>query len=313
MKKIIITGGAGFIGSNLCRKLLDSGSYVIAIDNFITSSGQNLKHLKKYPNFKFLKHDIIKPFTKSQLILFKDVTHIFHLACPTGVPNLLPLGEEMLLTSSIGTKNILDLALKHKARVIFTSTSEVYGDPLKFPQDEGYTGNVNPVGPRSTYEEGKRFAESLCALYVRKYGLDCRVVRVFNTYGPNMSSKDKRVIPHFIESIKTNTKLPLHGDGSQKRTFCYVDDLVDGLILIAQKGKKGEVYNLGSDEEIAIKDLAIKIAKILNRKLEVKNVERPAHDHKRRMPDLSKVYNIGWRKKVSLDEGLKVTLESMKV
>lgn len=309
MKKILITGGAGFIGSNLCNRLVEQGYNVVAIDNLITSSRKNITPLIEFPNFKFIKHDITLPFKSEQKKHLKDIDLIFHLACPTGVPNLLKLGEEMLLTSSLGTKNILDIALKEKARVVFTSTSEVYGDPLKSPQDEGYAGNVDPVGMRSTYEEGKRFAESLIALYVRKYNLDCRIVRVFNTYGPRMFMSDTRVIPNFIQHIKEKKKLPLHGNGSQKRTFCYIEDLINGLLIVAEKGKKGEVYNLGSDEEVSIFVLANMILSILDLKNGIKKIKRPDHDHSARMPDLQKMHSLKWLPKTSLDEGLRRTLQ----
>jgi len=313
MKSIIITGSAGFIGSNLSSRLLSEGNIVYALDNFITSSPANTQSLKKNSNFHFLKHDITKILPRRFLAKVKKVDEIYHLACPTGVPNLTLLAEEMLLTCSIGTKNVLDLAVAHRAKLIFTSTSEIYGDPEIFPQSESYNGNVDPIGTRSPYEEGKRFSESLIAMYTKKYKLDTRIIRVFNTYGTKMTFSDTRVIPNFLHSIKKNKPITVHGEGLQKRTFCYIDDLIDGLILISQKGKSGEVYNLGSDEEITIADLAKKILSLIRKKSNIVTIERPSHDHKRRVPDLTKVYKLGWNRNYTLTDGLKSTIESLKL
>jgi nucleoside-diphosphate-sugar epimerase len=311
MTTALVTGGAGFIATNLCQRLLDMGYAVIAVDNFITSSGDNPKALKKDKNFTFIKHDIIQPFPKS--VTDKKIDILFHLACPTGVPNLIPLAEEMILTNSLGTKNVLDLANKKNAQLLFTSSSEVYGDPEVFPQAEEYTGNVNPDGVRSPYEEGKRFSESMVMMYVRKYGVDAKIVRIFNTYGPLMSLSDSRVIPNFLHKALHNKPLPVQGDGRQRRTFCYVDDLVDGFLLVMKKGKKGEVYNLGSDKETTIAALAKKIMKATHAKSKLKHVPRPSHDHKRRLPNLKKIRSLGWEQQVDLDEGLKRTIEWYKL
>src|SRR3989344_2401839 len=308
MKRVLITGGAGFVGTNLCKKLLDIGYKVTAVDNLITSNGENIKALSRNQNFKFIKHDIISP--KWKMINDKwKIDVIYHLACPTGVPNLTRLSEEMLLTCSIGTKNVLDLALKNKAKVVFTSSSEVYGNPEKFPQNENYTGNVNTVGIRSPYEEGKRFSESLMIMYVRKYNLDAVIARIFNTYGPLMSKKDTRVIPKFLKQATHNESLTVEGKGIQTRTFCYVDDLVDGLLLLGKRGRKGEVYNIGSDKEISIKDLAKEVLELTKSNIGIKNIHRPSHDHNRRLPDLGKADKLNWRTKVDLDEGLERTAQ----
>jgi nucleoside-diphosphate-sugar epimerase len=314
MKKILVTGGAGFIGANLCKKLLDLGHKVIAVDNFITSSGNNITALKANPNFTFIKHDIVQPFPRSLLIShLSSLTSIYHLACPTGVPNLFPLGEEMLLTCSVGTKNVLDIAIKNKAKFLLTSSSEVYGDPEVFPQTEEYTGNVDQVGIRSTYEEGKRFSESLVALYVRKYNLDGKIVRIFNTYGPHMTLSDMRVIPNFISHIKQNKPLTIQGQGTQRRTFCYVDDLVKGFLIVMEKGKAGEAYNLGGEQEYTIKELAEMIINLCHPKQVLNDnfryIPRPKHDHQARRPDLKKVKSLGWKQTTSLEQGLKQTLQ----
>ncbi len=308
MRKALVTGGAGFIGTNLCKKLLYLDYQVVAIDNFITSSGSNLQLFSVDPRFTFIKHDITEAFSKEQLSQLKTVHFIFHLACPTGVPNIVKLAEEMLLTCSLGTRNVLELARMLHAKIVFTSSSEVYGDPKEFPQDESYTGNVDPLGIRSPYEEGKRFAESLLGMYVKKYGIDGKIARIFNTYGPYMSSDDTRVIPTFLRQIKNNQPLTVSGKGLQTRTFCYVDDLVEGLILVMKKGKKGEVYNLGSDEEIPIIDLANLLKRRIKKNAKIRFIKRPTHDHNRRLPSLKKIKKLGWKQKTSLEKGIEKAL-----
>lgn len=309
MSKILVTGGAGFIGYTLCKRLLEAGHTVVAIDNYITSTKKNAAELQKNNAFIFLRHDITSPFPRKIEKYLKNIDAIYHLACPTGVPNVVALAEEMLLTCSTGTVNILELAKENNASVVFASSSEVYGDPKEFPQTEDYAGNVNPVGIRSPYEEGKRFSESLCMMYARKYNIDIKIVRIFNTYGPGMSLKDTRVIPTFINCLKTNKSFPIAGKGVQKRTFCYIDDLVRGVEIVMKKGKKGEVYNVGSDIESTIIDVVKMIRKLSERPIENVFVTRPVHDHNARRPALDKVKKLGWRQEVSLEEGLKKTLE----
>jgi len=304
--KILVTGAAGFLGANLTEYLLGQGHEVLGIDNFITGSRKNIEELSGKPNFKFFEADIVTltPVAKAS---FSQVDQVYHLACPTGVPNLAPLAEEMLLACSVGTKNILDIALQNKASFVFTSSSEIYGNPEKFPQAESYSGNVDPTGLRSPYEEGKRFSEALVAMYSRKHGLDAKIVRVFNTYGPRMSEKDTRVIPNFIRQITKEEPLTVHGDGQQRRTFCYVDDLIAGLELVMEKGKAGEVYNLGGDEEITIAALASLVAEVFGAQSGLKQEERPKHDHQARMPQLSRVKALGWSPQTTLKEGLLLT------
>ena len=320
MANILVTGGGGFIGINLCKKLLDRGDHVAAIDNFITSDEENSKPLLTHPNFTLIKHDITKPM-ENEWKMENKVDSVYHLACPTGVPNVITLAEEMILTCSVGTKNVLDIAKEHNAKLIFTSSSEVYGDPEVFPQEEIYTGNVDPHGIRSPYEEGKRFSESLVTMYVRKYELDARIVRIFNTYGPHMSLHDTRVIPHFINQIKTGMPIAIYGNGSQTRTFCHVDDLVNGLLLAMDKGAAGEVYNLGSDEEITINDLAKLIIRHCEKQSDeaiqstneradqIQYISNPIEDHHRRLPSLEKIKALGWRTQITLEEGLRRTLQ----
>ncbi len=303
MKKALVTGGAGFIGQNLCQRLLADGFFVIAVDNLITSTKIGINQLKKDKNFIFLNKDIVKGIPTQ--LNKKKIDVIFHLACPTGVENLEKLGAEMLLTSSLGTKNVLDFAKKNKSILVFSSSSEVYGNPKVFPQKEEYNGDVNPIGYRSTYEEGKRFAESLVAFYTRKYKVEGMIVRIFNTYGPGMNKADSRVIPRFMNLCLQNKDLTVEGKGIQTRTFCYVDDLVEGLILVSKKGKRGEVYNLGNNQEVKIIDLAKKVLIATNSPKKVEFINRPDHDHDRRLPDLMLIKKLGWKAKVDLDEGLR--------
>jgi len=309
MMKALVTGGAGFIGSHLCLQLLSREFSVVAIDNLITSSGENIRLLEKNNNFTFIKHDIVHPLSKSDKTKLNNVSVIFHFACPTGVPNLVTLQEEMLLTCSIGTHNILELARKEKASVIFASTSEIYGNPLVFPQSEEYTGNVDSTGIRSPYEEGKRFSESLVMAYVRKYALDAKIARIFNTYGPGSSAFETRIIPKFLRLARDNKPLPVEGDGTQTRTFCYVDDLVDGILRIYKKGSSGGVYNVGSDREVPVALLAEKIIALTGSKSRVEYIRRPSHDHNRRLPLLNKIRGLGWNPVVDLEEGLRKTSE----
>lgn len=312
--KALVTGGAGFLGSNLCADLLKKGYEVVVVDNFLTGSRENIDKLKTSPQFTFFEMCIAsreyqETFNGNKKWKFDEV---YHLGCPTGVPNIEKLGEEMMDVSSIGTKNVLQTALESGARLVFTSSSEIYGDPQISPQSEEYTGNVNPQGPRANYEEGKRFSETLVQLYVNKYGLNARTLRLFNVYGPNLNVSDTRAVPVFVQKALKNEPLPVHGDGSHIRTMCYVSDLVNGLQLVVKNGVSGEIYNIGSDEQITIGELAKKIIKIAGSKSVVKFTDGFAHDHKSRMPDLEKIYGIGWKRNVGLEEGLLKTIEYFK-
>lgn len=306
---ILVTGAAGFVGKNLCSLLLSIGHTVIALDNFKTSSKNDLDDLLKQKSFQFFRRDIVEPLPEFFNRL--EIEQIYHLACPTGVSNVIHLGEEMLLTSSIGTKNILDFAKKKRSTIVFTSSSEVYGNPLVSPQGEDYTGNVDPTGIRSTYEEGKRFAEALAVWYARRYKLNAKIVRLFNTYGPGMNLSDTRVIPTFIKQALRGDMITIQGDGHQKRTFCYVDDTIKALMTVMEKGKAGEVYNIGSTQEITIRELAQLIKKITYSNASIRSVPRPSHDHEHRMPKLMKVQQLGWRFTTSLQKGLILTLQKM--
>jgi nucleoside-diphosphate-sugar epimerase len=309
--KALITGGAGFLGSNLSADLLKNGYEVVVVDNFSTGSRANIDRLKTMPNFTFFEMCIVSPQYKETFNGNKKwkFDEVYHLACPTGVPNIEKLGEEMMDVCSLGTKNVLETALKSGARLVFTSSSEIYGDPEISPQSEEYTGNVHPQGPRANYEEGKRFSETLVQLYVQKYGLNARTLRLFNVYGPNLNVTDTRVIPTFIQSALQNKSLPVHGDGSQRRTLCFVSDLVSGLQITIKKGKSGEIYNIGSDEEITMANLAKKVIEITASKSVIKFTSGFSHDHKFRMPNLEKIHSLGWKRKIRLEEGLKKTAE----
>ncbi len=311
--QILIAGGAGFLGSNLSADLLQQGHSVTVVDNLLTGNRENIEKLESNSNFSFYDMGIeTNTFLEEFLISDKHTFDcVYDLACATGVPNIQTLGEEMIDACSIGTKNILKVALKNKAKFLLTSSSEVYGDPEKFPQDENYTGNVDPQGWRASYEEGKRFAETITALFVNKYHLNAKTVRLFNVYGPNMSLKDQRVIPRFVQQALNNEPLTVH-DNVALRTMCYVSDIVKGLQIIIEKGNAGGIYNLGSDQELSMLDLAKKIITATNSQSEIALVPGMKVDHKRRMPDLSRIRSLGWDYSITLEEGLILTIENFK-
>ena len=310
---ILIAGAAGFIGSNLSDKLLKDGHKVWAVDNFTTGKSENLESFKDNKNFIFAEcgvetEDFLK-FCSDQRVKFDQ---IFDLACPTGVPNIEILGDEMLEACSNGTKNILRVAHEPNARFLFTSSSEIYGEPEVPVQSENYTGNVDPIGWRANYEEGKRFSETLIMHAVRKHKLNARIVRLFNVYGPNMALGDFRVIPTFITQALVNKPLTVHGAGTQIRTMCFVDDLINGLILVMEKGIAGEAYNLGSDKAISMLDLAKEIILATESESDITFIPRAEHDHNSRMPVLDKVRALGWDYKVDLRTGLGITIDNFR-
>jgi len=307
MATILVAGAAGFIGSHISRVLLNEGHRVIGVDNFVTGRRSNITALES-DNFVFYEADIADPAFHA-LFEGEHIEYIYHLACPTGVPNLRILAHEMLRACSSGMFNILDLARAHNARVLFTSTAEMYGQPEKSPQDEEYYGNVNPLGERSAYEEGKRFSEAMLAAYVRLYGLNARVVRVFNTYGPNMWLEDRRVIPQFIKSILAEEPLAVYGDGSQTRSHLYVDDLVRGLQIVMEHGVPGEAYNVGSETPMTVHDLALLISELSGHTAGIEFKPHFIEDHRQRRPSVEKVKQLGWRQEVPLQEGLKRMLD----
>jgi nucleoside-diphosphate-sugar epimerase len=301
---VLVTGGAGFVGTNLCKALLRKGFVVYAVDNLITGKRENITPLLKHDNFFFLKLDVVTP-RFSDTFSRIPVGQVFHLACPTGVPNIKKLGEEMLMTCSAGTLNVLELARIHKAKILYTSSAEVYGQPEVTPQHEDYCGHVHPLGPRSAYEEGKRFSETLALLYVEKYEVPAKIVRIFNTYGPGMSLSDTRVIPQFLNSVITGEDFCVYGDGLQTRTHLYVDDLLEGLFLIMEKGLPGEAYNVGGQKQTTIKELAETVIKLTGNKNKIIFKPHFIEDHKHREPSTKKVQSLGWRQSVPIEEGLK--------
>lgn len=311
---ILITGGAGFIGANLSKRLLSEGHKVWSVDNFLTGTIDNIRQLEKNPNFKFWECGIED---KEAFLGYCDEVgnnfdRIYHLACPTGVPNIKILAREMLLACSYGTFNVLEVARKSKARLLFTSSSEVYGEPLIIPQSEGYTGNVETVGPRANYEEGKRFSETLISHYVSSHGVQAVIVRLFNAYGPKMSLDDTRVIPRFCLQALTGEPLSVQGDGTQRRTFCFISDILDGFEAVISRGEPGEVYNLGSDTELTIKEFANQVLISTGSASTLEYLPRPAHDHSSRMPVLNKLRALGWNNKVDLSSGLEETVKDFK-
>ncbi|MEO0233330.1 MAG: UDP-glucuronic acid decarboxylase family protein [candidate division WOR-3 bacterium] len=306
--RILITGVCGFIGSHLAERFLREGNEVFGIDNFLTGKKENLEILLKYKNFSFEKNSV-ENFKKNEKF---DL--IIHLASCASPKDYLKYPLETMSANSIGTWNLLEISKKLNARFLYGSTSEVYGDPLENPQKEEYYGNVNPVGERSVYDESKRFGEALCMAYYRKFKLDVRIVRIFNTYGPRMKMDDGRVIPNFITQALRNEDLTIYGDGNQTRSFCYIDDLVEGIYRFSLKEKvKERIINLGNPEEIKIIDVAEIILKLIGSNSKMKFYPLPKDDPKRRCPDIEKAkIEINFEPRTELIEGLKKTIEYFK-
>ncbi|MDD4362931.1 MAG: SDR family oxidoreductase [Atribacterota bacterium] len=303
-KRILVTGGAGFIGSHLCKKLLDSRNEVLCVDNFFTGRKENIIHLINNPYFEFLRHDVTFP-------LYVEVDGIYNLACPASPFYYSIDPVQTTKTSVIGAINMLGLAKRLKIKILQASTSEVYGDPAIHPQPESYRGNVNPIGPRACYDEGKRCAETLFFDYHRQLNIKIKVVRIFNTYGPRMRPDDGRVISNFIIQALQNKDITIYGDGSQTRSFCYIDDMIEGITRIMDSPDKvtGPI-NLGNSEEISILNLAEKIINLTNSKSKIIFNSLPEDDPKRRCPEISKAKNIiRWQAETKIDDGLKATIE----
>lgn len=305
MDRILVTGGAGFLGSHLCDRLIAAGREVICVDNLVTGSKDNIAHLLPNPKFDFILHDIIEPIRL-------EVDAIYHLACPASPPQYQRNPVRTVKANVIGTMNMLGLARRTKARILLASTSEVYGDPNVHPQPESYLGNVNTLGPRACYDEGKRIAETLMMEYHRQHGVDVRIARIFNTYGPRMARDDGRVVSNFICHALAGRALELYGEGDQSRSFCYVDDLLDGLIsLMNYDGElKYAPFNLGNPIEYSIKELAEIICKLASN--ECKLVQRASleDDPSRRCPDIARAKNeLDFDPQVDLEEGLTRTIE----
>lgn len=303
VKRCLVTGGAGFLGSHLCDRLLSLGHSVVALDNLYTGHERNIAHLFRRSDFEFIRHDVVDPITI-------DADWIFNLACPASPVHYQSNPVKTVKTSVLGTMNMLGIAKRVGARILQASTSEIYGDPLKHPQQESYWGNVNPIGPRACYDEGKRVAETLMVDYHRHNGVDTRIVRIFNTYGPRMAVGDGRVISNFIVQSLRGEPLTVYGDGSQTRCFCYVDDLIDGIVALMQYegGDAHEPFNIGSADERSMNEIVAAIGAILGRKLEVRYMPRPADDPERRRPDCTRAnQRLGWKPGVNLREGLNLT------
>ena len=303
----LVTGGAGFIGSNLCKRLLDDGRRVICVDNFISGLESNLADLVGHPGFSIVKGDVSDSSTFDAI---GDVERIYNLACPASPPFYQADPIATMKTSIFGAINVLELARHTDARVLQTSTSEIYGDPLEHPQREDYRGNVNPVGIRACYDEGKRAAETLFFDYSRQYGVDVRVVRVFNTYGPGMRIDDGRVVTNFIAQALENRDITIYGNGTQTRSFCFVDDMVDALVAMMEcEGFKGPV-NLGNPEEHTMLELAEKVICLTKSSSRLVFCELPSDDPARRRPDITLAKKeLNWQPRVSVDEGLARTIE----
>jgi nucleoside-diphosphate-sugar epimerase len=309
-KTSVVTGGAGFIGSHLCDALLGLGHKVICVDSLVTGSEANIAQAKQNPNFSFIRHDIIGSAPE----ISGHVDYVFNLASPASPMDFKKFSEEIALVNSVGTFHMLQFARDHKSRYLEASTSEVYGDPKEHPQKETYWGNVNPNGIRSCYDESKRFAEAISMVFVRKYDLDARVIRIFNTYGPRMRKDDGRVVSNFINQALEGKPLTVFGDGAQTRSFCYVSDLVAGIIsVMLADNLKGEVFNLGNPEEYTVKDLAQKIKSLTGSASQVTFEALPEDDPTNRQPDITKIKTrLQWEPKVTVDEGLKKTIEYYK-
>ncbi len=303
--KVLVAGGAGFIGSHVCEELLARGHHVACLDNFVTGHPRNIERWRADPAFEMVQADVVSaPRVQADLVL--------HLASPASPVHYKEFPIETMLANSAGTHRLLDIANSNGARFVFASTSEVYGDPLEHPQKETYWGNVNPIGPRACYDESKRFGEALTFEYRRKMGVNASIVRIFNTYGPRMNIDDGRVVPAFISAALDEQPLPLHGGGEQTRSFCYVADLVAGLLLVAlDREADGQVFNIGNPQEITMRELAARIARAAGLVSEnVEHLPRGADDPERRKPDIGKMRaRFGWEPRVSLDEGLSRTID----
>ena len=300
--KILVTGGTGFIGNHLCRELLKNGHYVICLDNNFTGSINNIQDLMSHSHFEFIRHDI----TESILL---EVDQIYHLACPASPKAYQYNAIKTIKTNILGTMNALGIAKRTKARILFSSTSEVYGDPQISPQVEEYWGNVNPIGIRSCYDEGKRVAETLMMEYQRNHNVEIRIARIFNTYGPNMDKNDGRVVSNFINQCLENKDITIYGDGSQTRSFCYVSDTVQGLIQLMNQNKTNGPINIGNPYEMTIKELADECLSLIPTQSKIIYEPLPSDDPMKRQPDISKAKKyLNWEPKIELKNGLIKTI-----
>ncbi len=311
MKSIVVTGGAGFIGSHLCESLIKKGHVVICIDNLTTGRKENLGPLSSNRNFIYIPEDICSLKILTRLKKNK-IDQIYHLASPASVEYITKYPVEAALANSLGTKNMLELARLKKAQFLFASSSEVYGNPEKHPQKEDYVGQVSPIGVRSGYDEGKRFGEALCMAYNREFGVNTKIARIFNTYGPHSSLQDSRVIPTFIRKALRNEDIPVHVDGLQTRSFCYVSDTVLGLTKV-MRSSDPTPFNIGNPDEYQIKDVAVKIVNLTGSKSKIKFTKRPQDDPARRKPNISKAQQkLFWSPAIPFNTGLIQTIKYFK-
>ncbi len=306
MRRILVTGGAGFLGSHLCERLLEDGHHVICVDNFYTGHAENVAHLGEGPHarrFELVRHDIVDPY-------YAEVDQIYHLACPASPPHYQRNPVRTLKTCVLGTMNMLELAQQTGARLLITSTSEIYGEPEIHPQREDYWGHVNPIGKRSCYDEGKRCGEAMAVAYAQQHDADVRVVRIFNTYGPRMNEYDGRVISNFITQALRDQPITIYGDGTQTRSLCYQSDLIAGLVtMMATESDPGPI-NLGSQREMTVREIADTIIKLTKSQSELAFHPLPSDDPTRRRPEISKARRVlGWEPRVSLEEGLAETID----
>ncbi len=302
MKRILVTGGAGFLGSHLCEKLVELGNDVVCLDNYFTGSKRNVENLRGRGNFELIRHDVTMP-------LFLEVDQIYNLACPASPIHYQYNPVKTIKTSVMGAINMLGLAKRVKARILQASTSEVYGDPEQHPQKEGYWGHVNPIGLRSCYDEGKRVAETLFFDYQRQNRVDIRVIRIFNTYGPKMHPHDGRVVSNFIVQALQGQDITIYGDGQQTRSFCYVDDLLEGMVRLMEHPTLMGPVNVGNPNEFTIRELAEQVIELTGSKSKIVRKPLPSDDPKQRQPDITLAKeNLGWEPKVALREGLQKTI-----
>lgn len=303
MASVVVTGGAGFLGSHLCDRLLADGHDVICVDNYFSGRKDNIRHLFSNPHFEVIRHDIVHP-----LVIEADL--IYNLACPASPVAYQYNAIKTIKTSTVGMVNVLGMAKRCRARILHTSTSEVYGDPEVHPQREDYWGHVNPLGPRSCYDEGKRVAESLCMNYHLAHGVDVRIVRIFNTYGPRMDPNDGRVVSNFLMQALRGEDITIYGDGSQTRSFCYVDDLIEGLVRMMEQDDEIGPVNIGNPMENTMLELAETVLSVVDSKSKLVHKPLPQDDPKRRCPDITLARKtLNWEPKVTLAEGLKRTAE----
>jgi UDP-glucuronate decarboxylase len=306
-QRILVSGGSGFLGSHLCERLLKDGHEVVCLDNFFTGARANIEHLLDDHRFELVRHDVTEPITM-------EVDQVYHLACPASPIHYQRNPVRTIRTAVEGTLNMLDLAREVRARILIASTSEVYGDPTEHPQKEGYWGNVNPIGPRACYDEGKRCAEALAVSYARQYSVEVRIVRIFNTYGPRMHENDGRVVSNFVVQALRNEPITIYGEGQQTRSFCYATDLIEGFTRLMASEHGSDPVNIGNPRETTVFELAEMIRRLTKSRSEIIKAPLPKDDPTRRKPDITRAEKLlgGWGPKVSLEEGLSNTIADFK-